>query len=364
LVNYHKLAIFWNVRTCWYYRNSATIAYVKTQQALNRFADMIGQRVAPGRFSVGQGPLGATATVHGVPFALEFAARGSTDQILSALRRLQACGAVRGLVVVPKMGETGARLCEEAGVSWMDWAGNAQIEAPGVLVSIRGRVAHGPRGRPPSLFAPRASRLAHALLLDPTRTPTQAELASETGLGVAVVASTMARYEEAGFAVHDGGRPRRYALIGPDQLLDAWREDYSFARHTTLAGHVAARSGRDLLERLSGALAAAIPYAVTALAGAWLMAPHADFRLVTTYVEGWPHPDVLESLGFREEPRGANLWLVVPRDSEPLERAQETRGIRHVSPVWAYLDLKGHPERSEEAAEELRRQRLRWGRIG
>ncbi len=338
---------------------------MESPKLLEQLRATLGGHDLAGRFAVVRGLHGLVASVCGVSFSLRFAPTGSAEQIGEAIRTPPAADSELLLVVVPSMRDPGLRLCAEARVAWIDLAGNAQIEGPGVYVSIRGRERPQPRGRRPAPFSARASRVAHRLLLEPHARPSPAELASDSGVALSMVLRAAARYEEAGFLQSDGGRPRRYSLVSPDGLLDAWRADYDFSRHTVTKGHVAARSGQELLENVVGAYASAgQAYAATALAAAWLLAPHAGFRLVTLYVEHPPSPDILEPLGFREEPRGANLWLAVARDSEPLERSQETRGIRHVSAVWAYLDLKGHPERSEEAAEELRTQCLRWGRSG
>ncbi|MGO8930922.1 MAG: hypothetical protein ACLQU3_29035 [Limisphaerales bacterium] len=61
-----------------------------------------------------------------------------------------------------------------------------------------------------------------------------------------------------------------------------------------------------------------------------------------------------EPAAMRGELRGENVWLVVPNDEGVSEGAAEGEGIRCVHPVQAYLDMKDHPERSAEAAEQLR----------
>jgi len=71
---------------------------------------------------------------------------------------------------------------------------------------------------------------------------------------------------------------------------------------------------------------------------------------------------LLDGLGFREEERGSNVWLVLPRDEDVFRGAGLRDGLRRVSAVQVYLDLKAQPERAEEAAEELRRTHLRWSR--
>ena len=79
------------------------------------------------------------------------------------------------------------------------------------------------------------------------------------------------------------------------------------------------------------------------------------------YLEEVPSTGLTRALGFREGARGANTWLVVPNDAGVFHGADEVEGIRCVHPVQAYLDLKAHPERAHEAADEIRSQFLPRG---
>jgi hypothetical protein len=122
-----------------------------------------------------------------------------------------------------------------------------------------------------------------------------------------------------------------------------------------------ARTGEELLERIAREFESReVSYAATGLAGAWLIEPFAMFRLVTLYVQAWPPADLLETLRFDDGPRGANVWLVRPRDEGVFYGGGVRDGIRHVSAVQVYLDLKAQPERSEEAAGQLRSKHLVW----
>jgi hypothetical protein len=151
----------------------------------------------------------------------------------------------------------------------------------------------------------------------------------------------------------------------PTLLLDAWRDAYQFSRHTLLQGHIAARSGDALLRFVGDTLSEhGVEHAATGLAAAWALTRFASFRIATVYLPADPAPDLVERLGFRENPRGANLWLVVPNDSGVFQGAVEKDGIRCVHPVQVYLDLKEHPERSAEAADRLRAELLTWSRHG
>lgn len=65
-----------------------------------------------------------------------------------------------------------------------------------------------------------------------------------------------------------------------------------------------------------------------------------------------------KDLGFREEARGANTWLVVPNDEGVFDGMEAIADIPCVHPVQVYVDLKDHPERASEAAVELKKRLL------
>jgi hypothetical protein len=69
---------------------------------------------------------------------------------------------------------------------------------------------------------------------------------------------------------------------------------------------------------------------------------------------------MLAEIRFQEGERGANTWLLVPADQGVFTGAVERGGVRCVSALQVYLDLKGQPERAEDAAAELWRTHLAW----
>jgi hypothetical protein len=268
------------------------------------------------------------------------------------------------LVVVPFMGEVGRKICEEAGIAWLDLSGNAHILAPGLRVFVEGKPnLFKAVGRPQNLFASKSSRLARWLLIHPGEYLSQRDIARATGLDEGFVSRLVARMLKEDYLVRD---ERAFVRAkDPSLLLDAWHETYQFSKHGLRQGHVVARSGDVLLRTVSDLLRAKqIEHAATGLAGAWALTRFAAFRIATIYLADEPSPALLDGLGFREDPRGANLWLVTPKDDGVFHGAVETDGIRCVHPVQVYLDLKAHPERSAEAAEQLRARLLDWKQHG
>lgn len=298
-------------------------------------------------------------------FLIECRGAGTAPQIALAIGRLRSAGRrdpveVIPVVAVPFMGAVGQRLCEEAGVSWIDLSGNAHVEGPGLRIHVEGKANRFKRsGRPENAFAPRSSRVSRWLLLHPDRAWLQRELAKAVSLTEGYTSRVVRRLEEASLLVRDtkgAVRPR-----DPDLLLDAWAERYDFAKHTILKGHVVARSNQELLNHLEkAAKSCRVEYAATALPAAWQRDQFAMFRIATFYVREGPAKEFLDALEFRSESRGANVWLVTSNDAGVFDGAEEVEGLRCVSALQTYLDLLGHPERAKDAAEHLRQKWLRW----
>lgn len=336
-----------------------------------RLAWLLG--VPPGKVSVKIEPA-ATRGTHeradllvsagGFKFAVEWKASGQAAAVAMAARSIrrfaeQFKGKLIPLVAVPYMGDVGRRLCEEAEVSWMDLSENAHLVGPGLRVNIEGKPNKFKRpGRPRTVFAPKSARIARWLLIKSDQAFTQRELAKASGLDEGFTSRIVRQLEEQRLVTRDADGAVKVADYGA--MLGAWREAYSFSKHHILRGHIAARSSDDVLRQLAGQLKQSkIEHAATGLAGAWLLNQFAGFRLVVFYVGQIPSSESRQEMGFHEEQRGENVWLVVPNDEGVFHGAVEREGVRCVHPVQVYLDLKDHPERSAEAAEQLRAKLLR-----
>lgn len=305
-----------------------------------------------------QGP-DAILKAAGKRFAVAFSDAGSAGPMAAqATRATRAAKALKGrvtpLIAVPYMSPSGKQACEQAGVSWLDFSGNAHLSAPGLLVIIDGRPSRFPkRGRPSSPFAPKSSRVARWLLMHPAQQVSQRQLSEATQVSEGLVSRVATRLEQEHYLTRDD--ERRLIVPRPQLLLEAWRDAYRLSMHRSIRGHVAARSGSELTRMVAECLSSAgVKHAATGLSAAWQYTRFAGFRTASFFVDAELSEDALTELGFREAERGANLWLLVPKDSGVFQGAAHQDGVRCVHPVQAWLDLQGHPERAPEAAERLR----------
>lgn len=274
-----------------------------------------------------------------------------------ARERAQSIGHALAAVFVPSITRGGAEAAERLGVGWFDQAGNAHLTGTGLLVHVEGRKsARRPSGRRASPFAPRSSRVVRALLVHPDRAWTQKELIEETGLAQGTVSRTLSRLRDLDLLGQDDDR---YRLSRPGELLDAWKDEYEYRRHEIVPAHLTGGGiglAREVVERLRSQ---GVESALTGFPAAWLYDEFAQFRLVSVYVEGSPvHAAELAEL--RIEERGANVHLIRPFDRGVFYESSPLDDVTCVHPVQAYLDLGGLPERSDEAAEQLRRDRIRF----
>ncbi|MDD2714897.1 MAG: type IV toxin-antitoxin system AbiEi family antitoxin [Candidatus Wallbacteria bacterium] len=302
----------------------------------------------------------------GMTFQVNFIINTSAANINSTIQYLQQHQIVNGksdkypLIAAAYMGEVGRKVCEQNNIGWFDLSGNAHIIAPKLRIIISGnRNQFLNQGRPANLFAPKSSRVTRWLLLHHEKSFTQREISRATYLDEGFVSRIVTRLLKDGYLQRNNEsavKPK-----DPELLLSSWRESYKLDKHIIIRGHAPARSGDELLKKIAEiSVANNAKYAATGLAAAWAYTKFSGFRICSIYVEKEPDQTFYEKIGFRKDPRGANLWLLIPNDTEVFLGEKKMEDINCVHPLQVYLDLKAHPERSEEVASELKNRFLNW----
>ncbi len=264
------------------------------------------------------------------------------------------------VLVVPYMGPSGQEICTRLKANWMDLAGNAQIMTEGVTIIVRGS-PNKPSRRSGlgDLASPKGSRMVRRLLLEPDWRPTQRQLALRVDVTEAYASQFIGRMVRDGAVSKDDEGHIR--VLDRNALLETWRDAYRVEKHTVLRGYMFSRSGVELMRQLSEKLRKmGVRHAMTGLAGAWLYDQFAAFRVLSLYVEKMPNEAVLHNIGFKADDKAANVWLIEPNDPGVFDGENVVDGIPVVHPLQVYLDLKGHAERAEEAAQHLRDNQFSW----
>jgi hypothetical protein len=257
------------------------------------------------------------------------------------------------LVVVPYMGSTGIEICSTLGISWVDLSGNANILAPGLLLHVEGRPNQFKRvGRPSTVFAPRSSRIVRWFLYNQDRNCSLTELEQEVEVDKGYVSKVVTRLCELGYIVKD--KNKIFRLVDGKRLLADWYNQYKLNKHDVLKGIYPSKGGLSLLKEIVYKLnqIPEVRCAATGLAAAYQYNQFAAYRTVSIYVNS-SDDLILENIGFVKESRGANCWLIKPRDDGVFYYSKQIDEIRCVHPIQVYLDLREHPERAHEASNEL-----------
>ncbi len=301
-------------------------------------------------------------------FVVEVKSSARSDSVARAIAHVRnAASAVSNgvpLLVVPSMGETGAAICEQEGISWIDLNGNASISTDRFHIYVRGRRDRSPeiaREAGVNPFSKSASRVVHALLTNPRKNWRRSELESATELDKGYISKIVAALAEQGYIKEYSERRVRIVNVRqPLVLLDAWRESYKPSRPQSW-GLVAAHSGSEALHRVVKALARTdVDYAVSGLGAASHYAHFGSFRRVDVYVRGVPPDAVASELSLGTNERGRNIAFHGGFENAAIGLNREN-AMCYASPILTYLDVSHLPERSEEASAEMRRYLVeRW----
>jgi hypothetical protein len=275
----------------------------------------------------------------------------------SGLRRLLAEEVDLDAVIVDRIPRGLGGAAQEYGVSYLDRSGHGRVVAPGfVYVSEPSGGSGRPVQRRSSPFAPAASRVVRALLVDPVHRWRLSEIASVVDFNPGNVHRTLAALVGIGLVERDDDA---YVVPDPGSLLEAWadqaprpREQYALPIE---------RSPLEDARRLTEALRA--PAVVSGELGAELLSPYlsSESAVIHIHEEDDFHAVAGGDVGTLLPSAARQGRLLVDLvDPGTDQFAAPVQGLRVAHPVQIYVDLYRERGRAREAGEHLRRDLIRF----
>jgi hypothetical protein len=258
------------------------------------------------------------------------------------------------VVAAPYVSPQSAALVRQNGFGYLDLSGNCYLAFDNVLIEKEGRPNARAVRRPlKALFAPRATRVVRALLVERDRAWRLEELGRAVGVSLGHAHNVVKRLEELDWV--ERGRDGHYRLVRPGDLLDAWREEYTYRRNAISPFVAPVSEKRRVMEALARQAAdLGMTYAFTLHAGASLIGPHVRVSTVHCYVGGEAEA-VARGLGLQPVEGEGTVYLMAPYDPGVFYAPVVKGGLRVVSLPQLYVDLYRHERRGREQAEKLRR---------
>ncbi len=273
--------------------------------------------------------------------------RNAVNQLLQYLEYLP--DAV-GIIIAPYISSRSAEICREAGVGFIDFAGNCFLMFQQIYIKKEGKPNPKIEKRVlRSLYYPKAERVLRVLLNHPDRLWKLQTLAEEARVSLGLCSKVKQRLDAVEWIVNS---PRGFRLIGWRELLEEWIKHYHYTKSRVFEFY-SLKSQNYVEEQLSTYCSdKEIKYALTLFSGASRVAPYTHYNRVYAYVER-DIDNIKEVLGLKPVSSGSNVAILMPYDEGVFYKQRAYDGINVVSPIQLYLDLINHKGRGGEAAKYL-----------
>ena len=296
--------------------------------------------------------------------------KAHVDPVIAHSIEARNAGRSESLLVVARTTTSVAReILESHGIGYVDAAGNAAIDLPGLHVrtgslvrsgsfTASAEIAPAPRSSLAPRLAGKAGLIAQALILEPERAWTLDAIAERAGVSAALAHRVFSRLERVTVLVADGRGPRKTRRVAsPAALLDLWAEEAVEPKERRTPAYALLRG--DGVREVSSRLAKHdLAHAVTGVAAAARRVPFLTSVLVMEVrVEAArTTAEVAAAAEARLVDEGANLVFIQGPDDAELRFRRELEGVWLAAETRVYLDALRDPRRGAEQAREFRKQ--------
>jgi len=206
------------------------------------------------------------------------------------------------------------------------------------------------------MFSPVSTRIIRKLLVRPKDTWTTKSLSVYTGVSIGYTHRVTKKLITEGFLERD--QNYRLKLLDPTELLDLWREEYSFKINTIYPFYTFQKDEEKILNEIGRVSEKnGMEYALTLHCAGNLVYPFVRSKDLYFYISS-PTDKWIRELDLKPVESGGNIHIVEPYDPGVLQDIQEIDGHRVVSDVQLYLDLYNYPRRGREQANRIREKKL------
>jgi len=259
---------------------------------------------------------------------------------------------VYGVFTAPYVSPESAAVCKEAGIGYLDLAGNCRLSFETIYVQREGKPNSDIQRRDlRSLYSSKAERILRVLLNRPQQIWKTGTLAEAAQVSFGQVANVKKLLAEREWIAPNGAGIR---LNNPGAVLDEWAAQYRFRRNQAVEYYALAEVAECEYQLAEACQNLGLRYALTAFSGAARMAPAVRYQRAVAYVEG-DLEALTNSLGWKPVTSGANVSLLVPYDEGVFYDKREMDGTQLVTPVQIYLDLQAYRSRGQESAQAIRK---------
>src|SRR5437667_5963042 len=190
---------------------------------------------------------------------VEVSSLGQPRQIRASVTRLEEIRrelpGAHPVAAATYIGPQSARILKDNNLGYVDLSGNCYLAFDHVLIEKEGKRNVRPSTRPlRSLFAPRATRVVRVLLTEPHRAWRLEELARAAEVSLGHSHNVISRLEDLRWVERD--HAQRLHLGKPADLLEAWRESYTYRVNEIASYFVTERVNRRLMADVARAASA------------------------------------------------------------------------------------------------------------
>lgn len=286
---------------------------------------------------------------------VEVKGNGQPRLAREAVKNIQRCTSEipnsYGVLIAPYISPRSAEICLEAGVGYLDLAGNCRLSFGNVFILKEGKPNQIAEKRAlRSLYYAKAERVLRVLLNDPNRQWRSIPLSETAAVSLGQVANVkklLADREWLGF------QPGGVTLTNPESLLLEWAANYHFDRHQARHYYLP-RPPQEIESQLASVCREQrFKYALTGLSGAAHLGVITGDRQLMAYVEQTNQVASAIEMEERKSAAEANVSLLTAYDEGIFYGVRENEGFQIVSPVQLFLDLYSAGKASKDLAQRL-----------